>query len=508
MRAAGLVMASLEDVAARVLQAVKARGEAAAEAAGGPARLKIGLLLGIAFGLDGADKAALAAVAGSLEKAFSINNLQIGLLIALVSFVGAAFTLPCGALVDWINRRRILLVAIAVWTLAMLVSGTATSYDYLLITRLFLGGVTAIAAPAVASLVGDFIPPQARTRIYGFILSGELVGTGIGFFIGGEVSSFLSWRWAFFSMAVPSAAVFWAIWQYLPEPARGGQGSIRLGQTELPSPDEPQRHTSGKMPDKAEKQSDSSRARPREVIREAGIGPRRELIIDDDPAGWTLWHALRYLLRIPTYRLLIVASALGYYFFAGARAFGMIYLTHHYHLPRSTVTALAAIVGIGAIAGLYGGAKLSDTLLARGWISSRIEVPAAALLAAAILFVPAIWTGNAIIGMVLLTCGTAALAAANPPIDAARLDVVPSGLWGRGEAGRTALRGMLEGGAPLVFGAISDSFGGGAEGLKWTFLIMLITVVAASAFAIPARRAYPRDVATADASTRRMQRKE
>lgn len=503
-------MTSLEDTASRILQAVKSRGEAAAEAAGGLARLKIGLLLGIAFGLDGADKAALAAVAGSLEKVFSISNLRIGLLIALVSFVGAAFTLPCGVLVDWINRRRMLLGAIAIWTLAMLVSGTATSYDYLLTTRLFLGVVTAIVAPAVASLVGDFIPPQARTRIYGYILSGELVGTGIGFFVGGEISSFLNWRWAFYVMALPSAAVFWAIWRYLPEPARGGQGWIRLGQSALPSPAEPQRHLNKTQPRKREKETVGSRTRPRPtgIIHDAGIGPRRELIVHDDPAGWTLWHALRYLLRIPTYRLLIIASALGYYFFAGARAFGMIYLTHHYHLPRSTVTALAVIVGIGAIAGLYGGAKLSDVLLARGWTSSRIEVPAAALLAAAILFVPAIWTGNAIIGMALLTCGTAALAAANPPIDAARLDVVPSGLWGRGEAGRTALRGMLEGGAPLLFGAISDWLGGGAEGLKRTFLIMLITIIAASAFAIPARRAYPRDVATADVSTRRIQRKE
>ena len=350
-------MASLNDTASRVIQAVKMQGEAAAESAGGPARLKIGVLLGIAYGLDGADKAALAAVAGSLEKAFSIGNLQIGLLIALVSFVGAMFTLPCGVLVDWIDRRRILLGAVGLWILAMLISGTATSFDYLLLTRVFLGAVTATAAPAVASLVGDFIPPQARTRVYGVILSGELVGTGVGFFLAGEVSAFLSWRWAFYLMAVPSAAVFWALWRYLPEPARGGQSWIRFGQTALPSPDQPQRQGTPENPDGAEQKAAAANLRPREIIRRAGIEPRQELIVREDPANWTLWRALRYLLRIPTYRLLIAASSLGYYFFAGVRAFGMIYLTHHYHLPRSTVTALAAIVGIGAIAGLYGGAE-------------------------------------------------------------------------------------------------------------------------------------------------------
>jgi predicted MFS family arabinose efflux permease len=470
------------------------------------AQLEIGVLLGVAYGLDGADKGAISAVAGSIEKAFSVGNVEIGLLIALVSFVGAVFALPCGALVDWVNRRRILLASIALWTLAMVVSGTATSYVYLLITRFFLGAVTAVASPAVASLVGDFVSPQARTRLYGVILSGELVGTGVGFLIAGEVSSFLDWRWALYLMAVPSAAAFWAIWRFLPEPARGGQNWIRFGQSELPSPDEPP-HQRQERPVEAERKPPSASARPREMIRRAGVEPRQDLVLHDNPADWNLWAAVRYLLRIPTYRLLIIASSLGYYFFAGARAFGMIYLTHHYHLPRSTVTALAIIVGIGALAGIYAGAKLSDRLLRRGWISARIVVPGAALLLAAVLVAPAVWTANVILGVVLLTCGTAALAAANPPIDAARLDVVPSGLWGRGESGRMALRGTLEGGAPLLFGVMSDVFGGGANGLEWTFLIMLIPVIVASAFAIPASRTYPRDVASADASMRSLRRR-
>jgi hypothetical protein len=73
-------------------------------------------------------------------------------------------------------------------------------------------------------------------------------------------------------------------------------------------------------------------------------------------------------------------------------------------------------------------------------------------------------------------------------------------MWGRGEAGRTALRSFFEGGAPLLFGALSDWLGGGASGLEWTFLIMLLPMLAAGALAIAARRSYPRDVATAAAS--------
>ena len=62
------------------------------------------------------------------------------------------------------------------------------------------------------------------------------------------------------------------------------------------------------------------------------------------------------------------------------------------------------------------------------------------------------------------------------------------------------IRSALEDGAPLLFGAMSNWLGGGTQGLMWTFLVMLIPMVAASALAFPARRSYPRDVATAAAS--------
>lgn len=503
-----LVMSSLNNIAKGVIGALKSQGEAAA---GGPARLAIGLLLGCVYGLDGADKAAVSAVADGLEKQFHIGNVEIGLLLAGVSFVGAVFTLPVGLLADRINRRWMLLISIAVWTIAMVISGTATSFIYLLVVRLFLASVTATASPTVASLVGDFVPPQARSRIYGIVLSSELVGTGIGFFLAGEASSYLNWRWAFYLMAVPSIAAFFFIWRYLPEPSRSGQSWIQVGQRDLPegASDDDSSNQESAAENAEEPSSETgkdSSAQPRQIIRRAGIRPRQELVLHEDPTGWSLWRALHYMLRIPTYRLLIIASSLGYYFFAGARAFGMIYLIHHYGLPRTMVTALAGIIGIGALFGFFIGSRLSERLLSRGYASARVVIPGGALLLAIILIGPAIWISNVYIGTALLTAGTAALAGANPPLDAARLDIVPARLWGRGEAGRMALRGLLEGGAPLLFGAMSEWLGGDSNGLERTFLIMLIPVIVASSLAIPARRTYPRDVATADASMRRLQR--
>lgn len=482
----------MTNVTAAGREAVETAKEEAEEFAGGPARLQVILVLAAVLALDTADKATVSAVATSLKSAFSINNTEIGILIACTSFAGALLTLPMGSLVDHINRKRVLLVTIALWTAATVVSGTATSFVYLLITRLFLGAVTASASPAAASLTGDFFPASARARIYGMILTGELVGTGFGFFVSGEVASWIDWRWSFYLMAIPSLLILWAIWRYLDEPARGGQSWIALGQREITAQLQRGGAEEGQQPAEA--------AQAQQRMRQAGIEPRENLILHEDPRRRSIWWAVRYLLHIPTYVLLIIASSLGYYFFAGIRGFAMIYLTQHYGLSRSTLSALVVVIGLGAIAGLMLGGWLSRFMRKRGFIQARILVPGAALFVAALFFAPAIWTTSAWLGITLLTFGGAALAAANPPIDAARLDIVPALLWGRGESGRMALRALLEGGAPILFGAVSGWLGGGESGLEWTYLIMLIPLLVAASLAIPAYKSYPHDVATARAS--------
>ncbi len=239
----------------------------------------------------------------------------------------------------------------------------------------------------------------------------------------------------------------------------------------------------------------------REKIKESGIFPKEELVLRSDPAGNSLWWAIRYVLSIRTNVLLIIASGLGYFFFSGLRAFGMIFITQHYGISRSTASALVIVLGIGAIAGAVGGGRLADALLARRWINARVIVPGFTLFLSALLFAPGIWTTSVLFAIILFTLAALALGASNPPLDAARLDIIHPRLWGRAESVRTTLRMSLEGAAPIIFGLVSQYvFGGRKSGLEYTFLIMLIPVIIASSLAIPARRTYPRDVATAAAS--------
>ena len=95
-------------------------------------------------------------------------------------------------LADRARRTWTLAGAIVLWGVAMLWSASVSSFQELLLARVLLGAVTAAAGPLVASLVGDYFAASERGRIYGYILAGELLGSGVGFAVTGDIATLSS----------------------------------------------------------------------------------------------------------------------------------------------------------------------------------------------------------------------------------------------------------------------------------------------------------------------------
>jgi MFS family permease len=123
-----------------------------------------------------------------------------------------------------VRRTWTLGATIACWGAAMVWSATAGSFTTLLLARVFLGMATAAAGPMIASLTGDYFPGSERGRVYGYILTGDLLGAGFGFAVTGDIAA-LSWRAAFALLALPAFGLAWALLR-LPEPARGGRDPL------------------------------------------------------------------------------------------------------------------------------------------------------------------------------------------------------------------------------------------------------------------------------------------
>ena len=487
-------MSSEESRTARVLTDAAAMSSAAASASarrvtrllGGAERTRVIIVLAAVLGLSGADAATVGASATELRSGLHITNTDIGLLVTVSSLVGAVATLPFGVLADRARRTRILGGTIVLWGIAMLWSAAAGNFRDLLWTRLFLGVVTASAGPIVASLVGDWFGSWERGRIYGVILAGEFVGAGFGFAVTGSIAA-LSWRAAFVILALPAFALAAAVWR-LREPKRGGLGVLA--------------HESRPPPRDAESESDRSQETDAQrVARERGVTPDPRLVVGPEKARrMSLVRASRYVLRVRTNVILILASACGYYFLAGVQTFGAEFAREQYGIDTALANLLLLAVGGGALLGTLAGGSVCDWLLKRGHLNARILTPAVAATVTAVLFIPALSTRGAATAVPYLVAAGFFLAAQNPPLDAARLDIMPPLLWGRAEAVRTFLRSLAMALAPLLFGAVSDHvFGGGRSGLQWTFVVMLLPLAASAWLLFKGRETYPRDVATAAA---------
>jgi MFS family permease len=487
---------------------------------GGPARARVITLFGAVLALNGADSATVGAVAPQLESALHIGNAKIGLLASVSLLVGAVFTIPVGLMVDRFKRIPILAASIVLWSVASLLSAFAGSYSGLLLTRLALGAVAASAGPAIASLTGDYFPASERGRVYAYILGGEIAGTAFGFIISSSVASLISWRAAFILLAIPGFFLARTLWRTVPEPLRGGQSRLEPGVADLGQ-------ALADAHARAEWEWEDNAAAPpppseddlaQEAARRRGVQPNPRRVLKEDPREMPLVPAIRYILSVPTNVHLIVSSSLGYFYFSGLSTFALLFVRGHYHVDQATATLVLALLVAGAMVGTLASGRLTDAMVRRGFLEARVWIPAICYLAAAALLVPGILSSHLTPAMWFDIAGASLISAANPPLDAARLDIMPAGLWGRAESTRTFLRSLAQALAPLVFGGLSQLIAGilpaqapigthpgavspsAARGLELSFLILLSTLAAAGVFLARARSTYAEDVATAGAS--------
>jgi MFS family permease len=492
---------------------------------GGAARARVIVVFGLVLALNGADASTVGAIAPQLKYAFHgtvIGPGSIGLLSSVSLLVGAIATIPVGLFVDRIKRIPMLAVSVVLWSIASLFSAFAGSYSSLLLTRLLLGVVVATAGPAIASLTGDYFPAKERGKIYAYILGGEIAGTAFGFIVSSSVASAISWRAAFVLLAIPGFFLARELYRTVPEPLRGGQSNLEPGVEDLV---EAAARARARPPEdwlEPDEQPTKVEDIAQQAARRLGAEPDPELVLREDPRNLSLRESVRYVLRIPTNVFMIISSSLGYFYFAGLQTFALLFVRGHYHVGEATSQLVLALLVLGALVGTLFSGWLADELVRRGFLNSRVWIPGVCYLAAGVLLIPGLVSDKLTPALWFDVVGAALISAANPPLDAARLDIMPAGLWGRAEGVRTFLRSLAQALAPLIFGELAALVAGiaasnvhqapvgtknlppvspaEASGLEAAFLILLVALFAGGVAMLKARHTYARDVATAGAS--------
>ncbi|WP_083473161.1 MFS transporter [Frankia sp. R43] len=186
-------------------------------------RVALLLLLGTQFMLA-VDFSILNVALPSIGAGVGISEGHLQWIATAFALPSAGFTLLFARIADLTGRLRLFMVGLGLLIVASLVGGVASTPAVLLAARVGQGMAAAIATPAALSLLVTTFPEgPARQRALG--LNGALLPAGftIGALIGGLLTQYLSWRWAFL-LNVPIALAILAAAPRVVTDGRGETG--------------------------------------------------------------------------------------------------------------------------------------------------------------------------------------------------------------------------------------------------------------------------------------------
>jgi MFS family permease len=192
-------------------------------------------ILFIAYTFSFADRFILSLLIEPIKQDLQLSDTKISLLhgFAFAIFY-TVMGIPIGRLADKYNRRHIIALGVATWSVMTAVCGITRGYWELFAARVGVGVGEAALSPAAYSMIADLFPPQKLGRALSVYTTGAFVGAGLAFIIGGTVIAAItstpeitlpvvgtirSWQAAFFVVGLPGLIVA-ALMYTVREPVR------------------------------------------------------------------------------------------------------------------------------------------------------------------------------------------------------------------------------------------------------------------------------------------------
>ncbi|MFF4951775.1 MFS transporter [Streptomyces chattanoogensis] len=172
-------------------------------------RLRL-LLLALGSFAVGTDSMVMAGILGLIARDLDISVPAAGQMVTVfaLSYAVLAPVLATAA-ARW-PRRRLLLTALTVFTVANALSALAPNYPVLLATRVLAAAGAALYGPTANAVATTLVPPERRGRALATVLGGMTVATALGVPLGTYIGR-TDWRLTMWLVVALGAAAFLGI---------------------------------------------------------------------------------------------------------------------------------------------------------------------------------------------------------------------------------------------------------------------------------------------------------
>jgi EmrB/QacA subfamily drug resistance transporter len=139
--------------------------------------------------------------------ATAVDSIAIAFLVSLAVFIPAS-----GWLGDRFGGKRIMLIAIVVFTVASAACGAATSLAELVAFRVLQGVGGGMLAPVGMAMLFRVFPPAERIRASAILTVPTTLAPALGPVLGGLLVTEASWRWVFYvNVPIGAAALIFGL---------------------------------------------------------------------------------------------------------------------------------------------------------------------------------------------------------------------------------------------------------------------------------------------------------
>lgn len=180
------------------------------------------LVLTAIFAVNNLDRHILSITLGQIGAEFTLTDTQLGLLSGLLfAVIYVVFGFPVAKLAAKGNRRNIVAVSAAIWSVLTIGMAGAQNFAQLALARLGVGIGEAGAVAPSHSMISDLYQQERRTSAMSTFAAGANIGVLLAFLVGGIVGQMYGWRWAFVIAGIPGLLLALLLRFTVAEPERG-----------------------------------------------------------------------------------------------------------------------------------------------------------------------------------------------------------------------------------------------------------------------------------------------